>query len=234
MPLVIVVVVLLVGGLIWRARTTRRLTIEESVDRYRRTLNAVYEATARSRDPEADPSGPSGYDPVRERPVRFAAPGSRRQLVVAAMLVATVAGIGVVIAQNHGKGGRSTSGATTTRPPATRPTSTTRPAPTTTVPLVSATGGSGTAFSVSRATYTLVVKATSGDCWIDARDPSGASLFSGVVASGQSQSINAGSIKLQLGNPAAVTLSIDGTPVPFNLAGGSPVNLQFQGTAAPA
>jgi cytoskeletal protein RodZ len=121
---------------------------------------------------------------------------------------------------------------TTTRPPATNPTTTTtRPAPTTTVPLVSASDGSGTAFTIAAPTYTLVVQTTSGDCWVDARDPRGTSLFSGTLLSGQSQSITGGTFTLQLGNPAAVSLSIEGKPVPFSLAGGSPIRLQFQGRA---
>jgi cytoskeleton protein RodZ len=230
LPLVIVVLVLLLGGLIWRARTTRRLTMEESVDRYRRTLSAVYEATARSRAADGEETGPPRYDPVRERSGTVSDPGSRRALVVAAMAVASVVGVGVVIAETHGKGARTSSGATTTRPPATRPTTTTRPAPTTTAPLVVATDASKTTFRVSSAIYTLVVQATTGACWIDARDLSGASLFSGTLSPGQSQSIRAGAIKLQLGAPAAVTLSIEGTPVPVSLASGSPLTLQFQGS----
>jgi cytoskeletal protein RodZ len=230
--LVIVVVVLLVVGLTWRARTTRRLTVEESVDRYRRTLSAVHEAAARSRTTEGE-SRPMRFDPGRRRSTRYVAPDTRRRLAVAAMAIATVAAVGIVIAQNRGKEPRRRAAATTTRPPSTHPTTTTtRPAATTTtVPLVSASGGSGTAFTVSKASYTLVVQTTNGACWIDARDPTGASLFSGTLSAGQSQSITAGAVTLRLGNPAAVALSIDGTAVPVALAGGSPVTLQFQGTA---
>ena len=103
-----------------------------------------------------------------------------------------------------------------------------RPAPTTTtVPIVTAADGSGTAFTVSKSPYNLVVQTNTGPCWIDARDAAGTTLFSGTLSQGQSQSI-AGVVSVQLGNPGAVTLSIDGTPVPFVQAGGSPVTLHFQ------
>jgi hypothetical protein len=37
---------------------------------------------------------------------------------------------------------------------------------------------------------------------------------------------------LQLGNPAAVTVTVDGTPVPITVTNGSPVTLHFTGTPA--
>ena len=92
--------------------------------------------------------------------------------------------------------------------------------------------GSGTTFTIAKATYTLVVRTTSGACWIDARDPAGTSLFSGTLSTGQSQSITAAGLTLRLGNPAAVTLRIDGKAVPFTLANGRPVTLHFQGAVA--
>ena len=148
------------------------------------------------------------------------------------MATATVIAVVVVITQNHGHGGRSTSGAptTTTRPRVTRPTTTTQPASTTSAAPVRATDASGTSFTVAKASYTLVVQATNGSCWVEAHDPAGKSLFAGLVSGGQSQSITASSIKLSMGNPAAVKLSIDGTDVPFTLQGGSPITLQFTGT----
>ena len=137
-----------------------------------------------------------------------------------------------MIAQTGDDETKRSSDPTTTRPPATQPTTTTRPAPTTTVALVTANPGSGTAFTIAKPTYTLVVETTTGACWIDARDPAGTKLFSGTLSAGQSQSITAGAMTLRLGNPAAVTLTIDGKPVPFTVTNGSPATLQFQGRAA--
>lgn len=236
MPLVIVVVVVIVVALFMRGRTSRRLTIEQSVDRYRRTLNAVHDAAARSRPTGDAPPGPIVVAPSGKRPPRSHRTRSPRTrwLAVGAMVVVTAATAAVVIAQNRDRDTNRSSGTTTTRPPATHPTTTTRPAPTTTVALVSANQGSGTAFTVAKATYTLVVETTTGPCWIDARDPAGTKLFSGTLLAGQSQSITGGAMTLRLGNPAAVTLSIEGKPVPFTVPNGSPATLQFQGHAAGA
>jgi hypothetical protein len=245
----IVVVGLLIIGLVWRARTTRKLTIEESVDRYRRTLSAVHDAAARSVDPRDESEGPSllgpaRADPARSVPPRFAPPqpgpshritvGSRRSLLVAAMAAATIVAMAVVIAAGHGKGGaHKTAGATTTRPHTTSPsTTTTRPAPTTTAPLLVANVGSKTDFTVSKVSYTLVVQTTNGACWVDVRSPTGTALFSGTLSVGASQSVTAGAMTVRLGNPAAATLSIDGTPVPIDLTAGSPLTLHFQGRTA--
>jgi cytoskeletal protein RodZ len=242
LPLVIVVFVVLVAGVIWRARTTRRLTIEESVDRYRRTLSAVHEAAARSQTTEDDAPGPLRNEPPRFEPTRFdpagrtskrySGAGSRRSLAVVAMAVLTVVVMAVVIAASRGHGSRSSAATTTTRAPVTHPSTSTQAPSTTSVPLVTATGASRTAFTVATASYTLVVQTTTAACWVDARTPSGTSLFSGTLSAGQAQSITATAITLRLGNPAAVTLSIAGQPVSFPLAGGSPVTLQFQGRSA--
>jgi hypothetical protein len=225
--LVVGAVVGLIVFALRRALYGRRLTMEQSVDRYRHTLDAVHEATQRSGVPDV----PTRYARARRR--RAVVPGSHRQLLVAAMIAATVAAVGVVIAQrNDNTGARRSAVTTTTRPPTTRATTTTRPAPTTTVPLVTASGTSGTAFKISKPVYTLVLHATTGACWVEARDAAGADLYTGTLLAGQSQSIRAGTIRLQLGNPAAVTLAVEGTPVPFTLAGGSPVTVAFDGTPA--
>lgn len=246
MPLVIVVVVALVAGLIWRARSTRRLTVEESVERYRRTLGAVHEAATGARVPDDElrvpprdaarrPTRPSSGQPLRRASNRAAPLVSRRTAVVAAMVVFTVVVVGVVVAATRGTPKHRTSAPTTTilrRVP--RPTTTTRPAPTTTAPpLVNPTGTVNT-FTISKASYTIVVQTTSAACWVDIRDPSGKSLFSGTLAVGASQSITASAVTVRLGNPAAAAVSIDGTPVPFTIPRGSPATLHFQGTAAPA
>ena len=95
---------------------------------------------------------------------------------------------------------------------------------------MTATDGSGTAFTIAKPTYTLLVQTTTGDCWVDARDPAGTSLFSGTLFSGQSQSITGSTFTLRLGNPAAVSLSVEGKAVPFSLADGSSIRLHFVGS----
>ena len=234
MPLLIAVGVGLVIFVLRRAFFGRRLTIEQSVDRHRRALSAVHDAATRSR--ESDGTRAEGAvsarpmsKPAKARSHRSMAPRARWRLAVALMAVATVATVGIVIAQNGDTSTKRSSPTTTTRPPATHPTTTTRPAPTTTVALVTATDGSGTAFTIAKPTYTLLVQTTTGDCWVDARDPAGTSLFSGTLLSGQSQSITGSTFTLRLGNPAAVSLSVEGKAVPFSLADGSAIRLQFVG-----
>jgi cytoskeletal protein RodZ len=230
LPLVIVVAVVLIAGLIWRALSTRRLTVEESVDRYRRTLGAVHDAAAR-----AHPSSGGHRAPVREptRPGsnRAATLASRRSLVVVAMAVATIVVVSVVIATHHGKSKARTSATTTSRPAPRPATTTTRPAPTTTTPLVKPSGAANS-FTVAKASYTIVVQTTGSQCWVDMRDPSGTALFSGTLGAVAEQSITASDVTIRLGNPAAVTISVDGTRVPFTVPSGSPATLHFQGSAA--
>lgn len=239
MPLLIAVAVGLLFFVLRRALFGRRLTIEQSVDRHRRTLSAVHDAASRAREADgirgegAGSSRSTSATPTK-RPRRAIARPTRWRVAVALMAVATVATAGIVIAQNRGGNGTDRAAQTTTTrpPPSTHPTTTTRPAPTTTVALVTATGATGTEFTIAKPTYTLVVQTTSGDCWVDARDPAGTSLFSGTLLSGQSQSIIGSTFTLRLGNPAAVSLSVDGTPVPFSLAGGSSIGLHFVGSTA--
>jgi Domain of unknown function (DUF4115) len=240
--LLIGVAVVLVVLAVRRAVYSRRLTIEQSVDRYRRTLTAVQDATIRSRGSDAAPTGPTGYSPARRGSKRSrrrgsGLPSSRWALVVATLAVATVVTVAVVVVENRDDPHARLNAPTTTRTRATRqPTTTTsRAAPTTTVALVTPIGGSGTEFSIGRPTYTLVVQTANGDCWVDARDPAGASLYTGTLTSGASQSIatgTAGAVTMKLGNPAAVSVSIEGKPVPFTIAPGHPVTLHFEGHAA--
>jgi Domain of unknown function (DUF4115) len=224
-PLLIVVAVLIVVGVVWRARVTRRLTIEESVDRYRRTLTAVHDATLRSRVGEA--ATPAAA--FRPRTRRALAAPSRR-VVGSAVAAAIVLVVVALAATRHGGGGQPRALApTTTRPPVTSTTSTTVAAPTTTVPLVRAADATGTAFTIGKLSYSLVLQSNSGACWIDARDPAGTELYTGVLSNGASQTITATNATVRLGNPGAVTLTVDGTRVPFITHNGAPVTLHFQG-----
>jgi hypothetical protein len=236
LPLVIVVALVLIAGVIWRVQSSRHLTVEQSVDRYRRTLGAVHDAAARSHPTPTPTTGElrvPARDPLWRRPNRSATVASRRRLAVAAMALVTIVVVGVVLAAHHGKAKARASASTSASRPAPRPTSTTtRPAPTTTAPLVKASGGAVNSFTVSKASYEVAVQTAGGQCWVDMRDPSGTSLFSGTLAVGATQTITASDVTIRLGNPAAVTISIDGTRVPFTIPSGSPATLHFQGSAA--
>jgi cytoskeletal protein RodZ len=229
-PLLIVVAVLIVAGVIWRARVTRRLTLEESVDRYRRTLSAMHDATIRSQDGETAAPAATPFTP---RPSRALGPPSRRVIAGAVAAAATVVVVAIVATHHGGGGGRPDAQAlTTTRPTAPTTTTTTVAAPTTTAPLVRVADPTGTAFTIGRSSYSLVLQSTNGACWIDARDPAGTSLFTGLLSDGGSQTITASNATVRLGNPGAVTVTVDGAPVPFRTHNGAPVTLHFQGATA--
>jgi len=228
-PLLIVVAVLIVAGVVWRARVTRRLTIEESVDRYRRTLSAMHDATVRSKEGEPEAPAAMPFAPRRERAL---GPPSRRVLAGATAAAAALV-VAAIVATHHGGNGHPRAPPlTTTRPNTPNTSTTTVAAPTTTVPLVRAADLTGTAFTFAKPSYTLVLQSTNGACWVDARDPAGTSLFTGVVSNGASQSITGAVTSVRLGNPGAVTATIDGSPVPFVTHNGAPVTLHFQGTTA--
>ena len=231
MSLLIVVAIVLVAGFVWRART-RRLTVEQSVDRYRRTLGAVQDAATRASPPQGALRAPS-HGQWRRGSGRRATLASPRNLGVAAIALVTVGTVGVVFATHHAKPRhRAAAPTTTTTRPVPRPTTTTRPAPTTTTPpLVRATGTLNT-FTVSRPSYEIVVQAVTSQCWVDMRNPAGTSLYTGTLSATQSQAVTASVVTIKLGNPAAVKVSIDGTPVSFTIPTGSLTTLHFQGTPA--
>ena len=150
------------------------------------------------------------------------------------MAAAAATVIVVVVAGTRGKPSARVAATTTTvkhNPPRSTTSTTVAAAPTTTTPLLTPIGATGSEFRVSKPTYTLSVK-TTGLCWVDMRDAAGAVLFDGTLPAGGSHQIIAGNVVVKLGNPAAVTLTIDGTQVPVSLTSGSPVSLHFTGSAA--
>lgn len=228
MTLLVVVAVVIIVAVVWRSRATRRLTIEESVDRYRRTLSAVHDASVRSRTGESVAAPAAPFHP---RTRRSLGPPSRRVVAGAAIAVIALVVVAIAVTQ-HGSSHLRAAAPTTTRPPTTRASTTTVAVTTTTVPLVRPTDGTGTAFTIAKASYTVALHSNSGPCWVEMRDAGGASLFTGLLSNGASQSVTAGNATIRLGNPAAVTLTVDGTPVPFVTQHGAPVTLHLQATAA--
>ena len=110
-----------------------------------------------------------------------------------------------------------------------------RPAPVTTpttaappVTLVSSTPQDGVYALHWPATITFT--ATSAVSWVELRqgDDSGPVLFEGSLQPGQSQTVS-GPAWIRMGNPAAVTVSVDETPIVAPaLPSGQPYNLQFR------
>ncbi|MDQ6840449.1 MAG: DUF4115 domain-containing protein [Actinomycetota bacterium] len=153
-------------------------------------------------------------------------PGQHRGLRMAtATLAVIVAGVAIASAvvivnrssTSHGQASR-------TIPVAAAPTTTAPPQPASLV-----------AKTTSTATYQLVGTPTisfvgSGRCWIEVRqgDQTGKILFEGVLAPGAQKSMT-GPFWVRLGNPAAISVHINGTVLdqPANPSG-NPYNLQFQ------
>ena len=63
--------------------------------------------------------------------------------------------------------------------------------------------------------YTLVLSATSSECWISVTGSAGASIFSGVLEPGQQQTIPAtGLVSVEVGAPSSFTATVNGSPSP--------------------
>lgn len=155
--------------------------------------------------------------PVRHR-------GLRAATATLAVVVAAVGVISAVVISNQ----------VASNPRAARPFApvTAAPPTTTTVPAMPASLISKTA---STATYQLTGAPTinfvgSGSCWIEIRqgDQAGKILFQGVLSSG-SQKSQTGPFWVRLGNPAAISVQINGKVLnqPANTTD-NPYNLQFQ------
>ncbi|MDQ2726931.1 MAG: DUF4115 domain-containing protein [Actinomycetota bacterium] len=152
--------------------------------------------------------------------------GHRRLRVATAALAAVVAAVGVVSAVVIGSQSSSDQRAgRAAAPPRAAPTTTT--APPVPASLVSRTASTATYQETGSPTISFV---GSGSCWIEIRqgDQSGKILFEGVLSSG-SQKSQTGPFWVRLGNPAAISVQINGMVLnqPANAAD-NPYNLQFQ------
>jgi len=116
------------------------------------------------------------------------------------------------------------------KPPTTLPRVTTT-LPVTVPPypavLVSSSGGTAT-YQLSSRSASIVVTAK-GRCWLEVRanSPLGQIVYEGILQAGQQSSVT-GPAWLRLGNPPAVAVRVDGTPMPVPGASVAvPLNLQF-------
>jgi hypothetical protein len=127
----------------------------------------------------------------------------------------------------------------TTPPPrhhaAAATTTSTKPRPTTTttvpLPAVSApqiTSETDATYAVAKNDYTLVLSATSSECWISVTGSAGANIFSGVLNAGQQQSVPAtGLVSVQIGAPAVFAATVDGAAVTLPTTYQTPLTLHF-------
>ena len=167
--------------------------------------------------PSAVGMNPSHDGKWRSRTSRVAA---LRAVAAAAAIVVTIA---VAVALTHnGRPTRPPRAQTAERPvPASRPpatTATTQPVPTT-IPAVTAPmvvrSTSGATVSV-RSPSILTIRAT-GTCWVEVKDATGSTLFSGTLHPGEQQQIGvSGPLVLQLGYTPGIALSVDSSALDLN------------------
>lgn len=99
------------------------------------------------------------------------------------------------------------------------PTSTTVPA--SYEPVTSS--ASTATYAAPQTSYTLVVAATSGTCWISVTGPNGTTPFSGLLVQGTTKSFKlTGDSTLVLGAPWATTITLDHAPLALPAGASSP------------
>jgi hypothetical protein len=217
---------------------------------------AVAEADGRAngRPPSLPATFMTGHDDpamhsINQRPRRLAGPAAA--VAVVAVLVAVLVAAGL----HSNKPGHKTSNgaATTSHAPTTASTahagthrsSPTHHATTTTTtapPTVSAPEGvtaNAATYRVANTSYSLVLGANNGECWVSATDAStGKVLYTGVLFTGQSETVAAtGSVTVVAGAPGAFTAMVDGATVVLPPGAQAPFTLTFvspSGTGAGA
>ena len=164
---------------------------------------------------------------MNHRPRRLLAPG----LAVLAVLVLVVV---LLVFGSHRATPRHHAAATTSRT-TTPHTSTTTTAPLPAVSAPQVTSASDATYAVASSNFTLVVSATSSECWISVTGPTGASVFSGVLAAGQQQTIPAtGLVSVEIGAPSSFTATVNGSPVTLPSGYQTPLTLHFTPPASAA
>ena len=176
-------------------------------------------------EPAPDRSDPAiGF--MNHRPRRLLAPG----LAVLAVLVLVVV---LLVFGSHRAAPRHHAAATTTTTTHATTTTTTAPPPAVSAPQV--TSASDATYAVASSNFTLVLSATSSECWISVTGPTGASVFSGVLAAGQQQTIPAtGLVSVEIGAPSSFTATVNGAPVTLPSGYQTPLTLHFTPPASAA
>ena len=164
---------------------------------------------------------------INHRPRRLGAPLAAIGAVIVLVAVLIVTGLHTTSPQHHGTAATVTT-TTTTHARKTHHATTT----TTAVPVVSspsaATNHDAT-YQVADASYSLGLSATTGECWVQATDDnSGTVLFTGLLNSGQSQTVSAtGSVTVIAGAPNAFSATVNGSPVSLPPGFQAPFTLKF-------
>ncbi len=176
---------------------------------------------------------------IDHRPRKLGAPLTAVAVVLVLIVVLIVTGLHTATPSHHGKSSTATTTHVTTPTTAHR---THRPKTTTTTtapPVVSlpkATSPHAATYQVASDSFSLVLSASNGECWVDATTASGTSLFTGTLFTGQSHTVTAtGPVTVVAGAPAAFAATVNGAAVSLPFGYQAPFTLTFQtpGSASP-
>ena len=193
-------------------------------------------------DAGADGGAPPGgfmsgtEDPVihsiNHRPRRLGGPAAAVAAVTVLIVVLIVTGLHTNSPNHHGRSGTATTTAGTHPRPTSRHSNATTTT-TTTAPLTVSAPASTSAYAatyqVADASYSLSLAATTGECWVEAKDTAtGSVLFTATLFSGQSHTITAsGAVTVIAGAPAAFSATVDGSTVSLPSGYQAPFTLSF-------
>jgi Domain of unknown function (DUF4115) len=176
---------------------------------------------------------------INHRPRRLGGPLLAVAAVAVVVAVLIVTGLHSNNTKNHGKTA-GTATTQTTQHATGRHSTTNRHTTTTTTttapPAVSAPQSASThaaTYQVSSSDYSLVLAATTGECWVEATNATtGAVLFTTTLSSGQSHTIPAsGSVTVIAGAPAAFSATVNGAAVTLPAGDQAPFTLHFDAPA---
>jgi hypothetical protein len=166
---------------------------------------------------------------MNRRPRQLAAPA----LAVAAVLVLVV--VLLVFGSHTAKPKRHHAAIPTSHTTTPHPTTTTTTAALPNVSAPQVTSASDATYEVGKSSFTLVISATSGECWVSVTGPTGASIFTGVLYSGQQQTVPAtGLVSVEIGAPSSFTATVNGSAVTLPTSYQTPLTLHFTPPASAA
>ena len=128
----------------------------------------------------------------------------------------------------HANGGATGTGHARHLRPAT--TSTTAPPAPPAVSAPTVASARAATYDVAAGSYSLLLSASSGECWVEAEDPATRTvLFSGTLFAGQSHVVSAsGPVVVIAGAPAAFAATVNGVPVVVALGLRSPLHAHLR------
>jgi Domain of unknown function (DUF4115) len=169
---------------------------------------------------------------IDHRPRKLGAPLAAVGVVLVLIIVLIVTGLHTTTPSHHGKSSTATTTHVTTPTTAHRAhhpktTTTTTAPPVVSLPKV--TSPHAATYQVASDSFSLVLSASNGECWVDATTASGTSLFTGTLFTGQSHTVTAtGAVTVVAGAPAAFAATVNGAAVSLPFGYQAPFTLTFQ------